>query len=338
MAGNPTAEIGRRRFIWSAAAGGLVLGTALRPRWARAQGTVTLRYLNFGDRSSFWAKPFDEFARLAAEKSNGALEIVWAGGPEVVPPFQQPEAVSKGVFDMVHTATSYYAAAVPEAISLASGTAEPQALRTAGVIAQLDALHRAKFGVSFLGLVTAGVQYGFFAKEPLDSLAGFKGRKMRSIPLFDPILTTLGASTVTIAPFEIFTSLERGVVDGFGYPLITVADLKLHTLAPNLMRPAFYNSRTPLIMNLAAYDRLPAELQAALQEASIAAEQWGLDYTVGLADTEMTRLRAEGLKETPLSDAESAQFLDLTEETLWKRVIGDSPSEGPTLREAYARA
>lgn len=328
-------RISRRYFLASSAAlaGAVTFATPLR-----AQTTHTLRFLNFGDRSTFWAKSFEFFSSTVEKNSNGALKIEWAGGPEVVPPLQQPEAVSQGIFDMTHTATSYYAAAVPEALCMTGGKATPAAIRSSGLLEMLDQIHQKKFNVSVLGFATSGVPYGVFAKQPIDSLVSLGGRKIRSIPLFDPILQELGVAPVTIAPFEIYTSLERGVVDGFCHALVTISDLNLHKLSPYLMQPTFYNSRTPVIINSDALAKLPAELQSVLRQSFEEAEKQAFDFSVETSKGEMAKLASEGLVENQLPAEEAARFLKIGDDALWTRINRDSPTDGPVLRELFTKA
>lgn len=328
----------RRRFVWSAAAGALTLGAAVPLHSVSAQTVHRLRYINFGEKNSIWAEPTFELQRQVEKRSNGALKVDWAGGPEVVGPFQAVEAVSKGVFDMCHTATSYYTAAVPETISLASGRASLKVLRDSGVIAGLDELHRKNLGVTLIGIATSGVGYCFMANRPPANLAFFKGRRFRSIPIFDPVLSSLGAVTTTISPTEVYSALEKGIVDGTGWPEINIADRGFHKHAKYMMRPGFYHSRTPTLMNVRALERLPAELRKVLVESMQAADDWSAELFRTSSAKEFETMRQQGLIEVSLSDAEAKEFTAMTERVLWEKIIATSPTEGPRLRALYEKA
>jgi len=303
-----------------------------------AQSPIRLRYVNFGEKNSIWAEPTFELQRQVEKRSNGALRIEWTGGPEVVSPFQAVEAVSRGVFDMCHTATSYYTAAVPEALSLASGDASLKSLRDAGVISALDELHRQKLGVSLIGIATSGVRYMFMASTPPSDLAFFKGKRFRSIPLFDPVLRTLGAATTTISPIEVFAALERGVVDGIAWPEINMADRGFHRHAKYMMRPGFYESRTPTLINVKALEKLPADLRKVLADSCIAADEWTANLFKQTYVKEMALMRQQGLVEVPLSAAEAKEFLAMTERVLWEKINSDSPVNGPRIRKLFEKA
>lgn len=324
----------RRRFIYGAAA----LAGASRVAPVFAQSGHRLRYVNFGEKNTIWAEPTFELQRQVEKRSNGALKIEWAGGPEVVAPFQAVEAVSRGVFDMCHTATSYYTAAVPEALCLHSGDASLKSLRAAGVIGALDELHRQKLSVSLIGIATSSVRFMFMSSKPPSDLASFKGKRFRSIPIFDPVLRQLGAATTTISPTEVFSALERGVVDGIGWPEINMADRGFHRHAKYMMRPGFYQSRTPTLINVRALERLPADLRKILADSCIAADEWAADLFRTTHVAEMKLMREQGLVETPLSAQEAKDFLAMTERVLWEKINSDSPTNGPRLRALFEKA
>jgi TRAP-type C4-dicarboxylate transport system substrate-binding protein len=66
--------ITRRRFVWSAAAGGLIAAAAT-PLRSYAQTKRRLRYVSFAGKSSIWSQTYPELARQVAERSNGELQI-----------------------------------------------------------------------------------------------------------------------------------------------------------------------------------------------------------------------------------------------------------------------
>jgi len=330
-------SITRRRFIWNAAAGGVVLGSATALP-SLAQTKRRLRYVSFAGKTSTWSAPYAELAKQVDQRSGGELQIDWVGGPEVVGPMQAGDAITKGVFDIAHSATSYYASAVPEAIAMSSGRASQNSIYASGTFDALDQIHQKKMNVVLLSIASSGIGYIFMAREQPKDLAFFAGKKFRSIPLFDPILTALKAVPVTISPSEVFTALERGVVDGIGWPEVTIKEYGFQDRAKYLIRPAFYTSRTPHLINRQTFERLPAPLQTVLREsarvAGLASEKLFRDT----AAAELSAMKEKGLVEVPLPAAEAANFLKLTEDTLWKQIVMVAPDTAPQLRQLFTKA
>lgn len=328
--------ITRRKMLTGAAgavAASSVIGTPLL-----AQGKRKLRYIAFINRNTVWGKPYDFLADEVARLSNGELEIEYAGGSDVIGGFDAPEAIANGVFDMSHSANSYFAGAMPSSISLASGNASGEALQSAGVLdAYADILMQQR-GVKMLGMPLSGVGYVLQVRGNPSDLSYFKGKKIRSIPLYDPILEALGATPVTTSPAEAYTAMERGVVDGLGWPDIGLLDFKFYEQAKFVMLPDFYQLRTVTLINPNSFNSLPSELQGVLTEASASADAIGAKWAKEKRDAEHAEMEAAGVEFVSLSDAEGAQFRALTEEKLWDKVTSIAPDDAARLKPLYDAA
>jgi len=310
-----------------------VIGTPLL-----AQGKRKLRYIAFINRNTVWGKPYDFLADEVARLSNGELEIEYAGGSDVIGGFDAPEAVANGVFDMSHSANSYFAGAMPSSISLASGNAPTEQLQSAGVLdAYADILLQQR-GVKMLGMPLSGVGYVFQVRGSPNELSYFEGKKIRSIPLYDPILEALGATPVTTSPAEAYAAMERGVVDGLGWPDIGLLDFKFYEQAKFVMLPDFYQLRTVTLINPDSFNGLPAELQGVLTEASASADAIGAAWAKEKRDAEHAEMEAAGVEFVSLSADEGSQFRALTEEKLWDKVKSNAPDDAARLKPLFDAA
>ena len=334
-----TTAIPRRKFVKTSLAAGAAAATAIgAPAVLRAQKTTTLKYVTFASKNSVWAKPYFFLAEEVEKRSNGELKIQYTGGSEVIGGFQAPEAVSKGVFDISHSANSYFASAMRSSISLASGKASRASLEKAGVIKAYNEILGEKLNVTLLGIPMSDVSYVFMTNGPPKTLSYFKGRKIRSIALYDPILRSLGAATVTTPPAEAYTALERGVVDGLGWPDIGLFDYKFHEHARYVMSPSFYTLRTCTLMNKNSFAKLPGALQKVLVESAKAADDRGGAWCKETSKAERAKMASAGLTEVALSKKEAAEFLALTEDKLWEKVEKDAPKDAARLRPLYEKA
>ena len=333
----PKAKGLTRRKVLTSAAGAVaasqVIGTPLL-----AQGKRKLRYIAFINRNTVWGKPYDFLAEEVARISNGELEIEYAGGSDVIGGFDAPEAVANGVFDMSHSANSYFAGAMPSSISLASGNASLEELKSGGVLDAYADILMKQSGVKMLGMPLSGVGYVLQVRGKPSDLSYFKGKKIRSIPLYDPILEALGATPVTTSPAEAYTAMERGVVDGLGWPDIGLLDFKFYEQAKFVMLPDFYQLRTVTLINPNSFNSLPEELQGVLTEASASADSIGAKWAKGKRDAEHAEMEAAGVEFVSLSDAEGAQFRALTEEKLWNKVTSIAPDDAARLKPLFEAA
>lgn len=326
----------RRKMLATTA--GAVAASSMLGAPLYGAGKKKLRYIAFINRNTVWGKPYDFLADEVARMSNGELEIEYAGGSDVIGGFDAPEAIANGVFDMSHSANSYFAGAMPSSISLASGNASADALKSSGVLdAYADILMQQR-SVKMLGMPLSGVGYVLQVRGNPGELSYFKGKKIRSIPLYDPILEALGATPVTTSPSEAYTAMERGVVDGLGWPDIGLLDFKFYEQAKFVMLPDFYQLRTVTLINPNSFSSLPAELQTVLTKASASADAIGAKWAKEKRDAEHAEMEAAGVEFVSLSDAEGAQFRALTEEKLWDKVNSIAPEDAARLKPLYDAA
>ena len=331
-----TKGLTRRKMLATTA--GAVAASSMLGAPLYGAGKKKLRYIAFINRNTVWGKPYDFLADEVARMSNGELEIEYAGGSDVIGGFDAPEAIANGVFDMSHSANSYFAGAMPSSISLASGNASADALKSSGVLdAYADILMQQR-SVKMLGMPLSGVGYVLQVRGNPGELSYFKGKKIRSIPLYDPILEALGATPVTTSPSEAYTAMERGVVDGLGWPDIGLLDFKFYEQAKFVMLPDFYQLRTVTLINPNSFSSLPTELQTVLTEASASADAIGAKWAKEKRDAEHAEMEAAGVEFVSLSDAEGAQFRALTEEKLWDKVNSIAPEDAARLKPLYDAA
>ncbi len=114
---------------------------------------------------------------------------------------------------------------------------------------------------------------GWF-KKPVNSLADFKGLKMRIPGLGGKIYKEIGVNVKLLGGGEIFPALERGVIDAAEW-VGPVQDrrLGLHKAAKNYYNTGWHepSTTTELLISKKAYDKLPKDIQAIIRQVAAAA-------------------------------------------------------------------
>ena len=109
------------------------------------------------------------------------------------------------------------------------------------------------------------------SKKPIHSLAEFKGVKVRSVAVSGKFFEALGATVISVPGPDIYTALERGVIDAleFGSPSLNKA-FGFYEVAKYYIRPAWHapSNDASLVMNLKKYNALPEHLKAVIQSAA----------------------------------------------------------------------
>ena len=118
------------------------------------------------------------------------------------------------------------------------------------------------------GLV--GPEFGFFSKIPIYTLEDFTGLKLRVSGLAAEVVKELGATTVLTAPGDIKNAMQNGEIDGFEFSTPGIDwPMGFQEVAPYVSMPSWHqpSAMFETIVNQAAYDRLPKDLQDILESA-----------------------------------------------------------------------
>ncbi len=218
----------------------------------------------------------EQFARDIKTMSNGRLNIkVYAGG-ELVPPLQTFDAVSSGTVQMGHGGAYYWAGKIPAAQFF---TSVPFGMNAQGMNAWLYSgggldLWRetyAPHGLMPFPMGNTGVQMGGWFNKKINTVDDLKGLKMRLPGLGGKVLAKAGGNPVLMAGGEIYTALERGVIDATEWvgPYHDER-LGLYRAAKYYYYPGWHEpgSVLELIVNKAAWDSLPDDLKMIVSKAA----------------------------------------------------------------------
>jgi TRAP-type C4-dicarboxylate transport system substrate-binding protein len=277
----------------------------------------------------------EPFMAEVAQATDGAVTVSLAG-PDVVPTFEQVEPVQAGVFDLLFTHPAYHAGITGLGLVIDAIDADPAARRETGIIDTLDA-HYAQLGLKLLAAPPTGSDgFHYVMKAPIDGEPAFDGLKIRGTVSYNPMIEALGGAPVVLGDGEVYTALQTGVVDGAAWGLTGVKDFKWHEVAGYMTRPVFGQVGVMILMNLDAFEGLPADQQAALLEVGRAIEAASVARFDALAAEEFAALKDLGMAETRFSDAEAATLDALWADGVWQVAIGAAGADAEALR-AQAR-
>lgn len=231
--------------------------------------TVTLKIITYAPVTK--VDPNLEITRMLIERveeqSGGQIKMEVVGGPEVTATGEQMEALSKGIFDIVVTA-AYHMSAVPEIRTLNIATITPQEQRETGYWDALNEAHKEKMGIVYMGRLATESAYYLYSNKMINSMEDFKGMKMRSIAMYEPFLKALGVTPVTMPMTEIYTAMERGLIEGFAFPY-TIHRISVEEVTKYRINHPFYTgSTTAWYMNQEEYEGLPTDVRKVLDEAA----------------------------------------------------------------------
>ena len=214
----------------------------------------------------------DQFAKNVEMIGGGKVKLNIVG-KEVVPPFEQLQPVSAGVFDMLFSHGIYHSGSKGLAFTFDAIDPKPKARRDAGLIDFIDKYYQKHNNLKVIGVAAASNQgYHIFTKKPLSEAGDLRGRKIRGTLSYHGVIRLLGASPVVLPGGQIYTSLEKGVIDGAAWPAAGMLSMKHYEVATYKLRPTFGSSNLGFWVNLDKWNGLSQEDQKILVDAAIKTE------------------------------------------------------------------
>ena len=242
------------RLVLAALAAGAVLVAA----WSAAAQEARICAVSFLPLNASFGVFFKRWVDAANERGKGVLQID-AVGPEAIPTAEQHNAVKNGVVQMGFIAATFYAGALIEAEVIPLSERRIKELRANGAWAYLDKLHREKLNSTLLMGIGEEVRMHLYTTVPAktaDPRKPMDGIALRSVPIYKPFFDSLGARTVTIVPTEVYTALERGVVQGYGWPRWGIKEMGWLNVTKYQYGPGFLGATCPVIVNQDAWNKM----------------------------------------------------------------------------------
>ena len=226
----------------------------------------------------------DLFAKWVAEMSGGRLKIQVYGGGELVPALEAFEAASQGIVEIFHGASYYWAGKVPAAqfftaVPFGMNAQQMNAWIISGGGLSLWEEVYAPFNLIPIPAGNTGVQMGGWFNKEINSIADLRGLKMRIPGLGGKVITQAGGTGLTTPGAEIYTNLERGVIDATEWvgPFHDYL-MGFHKIAKFYYYPGWHEPGPVLELgiNKNAYESIPEDLQAIIRTAAMRLNIWML--------------------------------------------------------------
>ncbi len=224
------------------------------------------------------------FAEWVKEMSGGRLNIKVYGGGELVPALEAFDAVSSGTVEMSSGAAYYWAGKIPAAQFFASIPFGMNAQQMNAWMISGGGLGLWKEAYAPLNVIpmmagNTGVQMGGWFNREINNITDLKGLKMRIPGLAGKVLEKAGGAAVLSPGSELYTNLERGVIDATEW-IGPSHDYRMgfHKIAKYYYTPGWHELGTVLELgiNKASYEGLPKDLQMILQTAAMRLNMWTL--------------------------------------------------------------
>jgi len=284
------------------------------------------------------SKPFEAVVDEVNKRGKGVVQIKLVGGaPAIGSPFTLTQKMAKGAYDVVGCTEAYFGNVLPEAPVLRFAEKPYAELRRNGGLDYMQKLMNAK-GIHFLARHHDFGPFHLWLSQPIAG-PDLNGLHLRVSPVYTAFFTSLGATVQTSNIAQVYTYMENGTVQGYGWPALGWPPPWIK-VTKYRVEPGFYNSTLHTLVNKKKWDSLDAAQQKLLSEVGLEFEarsepnsdelQSGLKkQKAWMADEGMQTITFEGAAADKWSAAAVAEG--------WREVLERSPEHGAKLQALFAK-
>ena len=309
----------------------LALMPALLPTGASAQQGVTLRLVSAFPENQFYVKRTVEWIEKVNNEGKGVLQINFIGGPKAIPTFEVGKAVQTGVVDIGFSTGAFYTNIMPEADILKLSETSAAEQRQNGGYDLINKIWAEKANMRYLAKAVEFTPFHLYLNKKIDK-PDLTGLKIRITPVYREFFQTMNAAVMTTAPGEVYTALERGVIDGYGWPIHALFDLNWHEKTKFRVDPGFYNAEVSIVMNLDAWKKLSPQQRDFVQKQALALEAMNSTWKK-INDEDARRQAQAGIQTIDFDKA----YVDKAYDVAWASATKQSPEHAPQMRKLFSK-
>ncbi len=313
---------------------GAVAATGLLVGGAQAK-EITLRGASCFPIKSPPGRPFEAFVRKVNKLGKGVVQIKLLGGaPAIGSPFTLVRRVSRGAFDIVGCPDAYYGNVMPEAGAIRLTDFGPGQNRKNGSWAYINKNILGPKNLLLLGQTHNFGPFHLFLAVPITK-PNLKGLHLRVAPVYTAFFRALGATTQRSNFSQVYTYMENGTVQGFGWPALgwNPGWIKVTRY---VVEPGFYRAGIQTIMNLRKWRRMTKAQRAKLNEIVLAHEKTTEKWPSRMGKQKAWMVK-NGMKIIKFTGADAKKWSSTATNAAWAEVLKRSPKHGPILKKMMTK-
>jgi TRAP-type transport system periplasmic protein len=311
-----------------------------------ADAPITIRAIMAWPKDCNCVTQYVRYIDEVNKRGAGKVQIKLLGGPEVVKPFEQLQALRSGVADMTHSASAYWVGetiegSIMDILDPTDFDRYLKGLRGTQAFTTMNQAYREKSGVQFMGIMVGGTGFRFMMAKPIASLDELKGKRIRAFGTQGAkTVQFFGASPQTIPATELYPALQRGVVDGAIRAPDDAWSFGEQDVYKSMISTPLQFSPGGAYIATRVWDKLSADAQKVLADTAAEFEPGVLRYFAAADAKAIENLKAKGMQ---IIDVNAADQKRLSEARIqyWDDIVAKSPKYGAPLKtmlEPYSRS
>jgi tripartite ATP-independent transporter DctP family solute receptor len=282
---------------------------------------VTLKLGHIADPQNPYAQGAQKFADLVAEKSGGTIKVEVYPSSQLGNQRDLVEGLTLGTLDLTMTSTAVLGNFHPQVavfdlpFIFRDREHAFKALDTVGMEIAKDLEEK---GMKVLAYYENGVRNMTNNIRPIRVPEDMKGLKIRVMeqPIYIAMMKALGANPTPMAFGELFTALQKGVIDGQENPAAHIYTKRFFEVQKYISLTEHTYSAEPLVVSMITWNKLTPEQQTIIQEAAKEACDWQRQLAIDLENGYWDKIRESGKSEI-ITDVDKEAFREATA-PVWK--------------------
>lgn len=284
-------------------------------------GAVTLKLGHIAEPENPYGQGADHFANLVKERTKGEVIIQVYPSSQLGNQRDLVEGLTFGTVDMTLTGTAVLGNFIPEVavFDLPFVFRDiPHAYKALDTVG-MDLCKKGEGrGMITLAIWENGVRHMTNNKRPIKTPEDMKGLKMRVMeqPVYIEMMKALGASPTPMAMSELYTALQKGVIDGQENPLAHIATKRFYEVQKYISLTGHTYASEPLLISTVSWKKLTPEQQQIVRQAALDTRDWQRELCRNLEGTFLKVIKDSGKSEVN-DDVDKAAFANATK-SVWK--------------------
>lgn len=317
----------------------LAFATLLSGLAGAAHAEDVINAVHFTPAQNGYAKSFLKFVEKVNEKGKGVVKIVVRGGPEVVPYPQLGTAQKSGLIDMLNAPAGAYLEMVPEGEVFSASTLTPWDARSTGAWDFVNEIYAKKGNAHLIAHIDAGTGFHMWTVDKpemaADGAIDFTKLKIRASPLYRQFFEALGATVIVQNATDVYTSLERGVINANAYPVMGYASFGWDKFTKYRIDPSFFQVDVLVSMNKKKWDSLTPESKKILNEVAVEYEKESFEANRAETERLAKEMLDKGQVVVEMTGAGRDKFLSTAAKASWDRMMQRDPTSVEQLRKLF---
>ena len=311
-----------------------MVALALSANFAVAQET-TLRLVSAFAENGIYVQRLQTWMTKFNAEGKGVLQINFLGGPKAIPTFEVGNAVKTGVVDMAMSTGAFYTNVMPESDFLKLTQISIAEQRKNGAFEAINAVWNEKANMQYLARMVENQPFHIYLNKKIEK-PDLNGLKIRITPVYRDFFLELNANVITTPPGEVYSALERGVVDGYGWPIGGIFDLNWQEKTKYRVDPGFYDAEVSILMNLPVFKKLNDVQKTYLNKQLLALEAENT-FWAKFTTEEIAKQAKVGIQTISFDAATSKSFKDKAYAVGWAAAQKQSPDVATKFKALFSK-